>query len=135
MITDPSVWDKATDDFAPPVDQFQPNANPDIWWVSVFGGPVFMGLLMFYPDNTICWQSHSCLLPAAWGQAAVIGREAVRWLFANTSARRITAAIPAYNRLAISMAKRSGLVEFGRNPLSFQKRGTLHDQILLGVSK
>lgn len=122
----------AGDDSTPGPEEFWPNEDERIIYLDAAG----MGIFTLIPQNAVCFEIHAALLPGAWGQQSRrLLQGAVRWAFTNTEARRIVASIPAYNRLAIALAKRSGFTEFGRNPQSFLRGGSLHDQILLGVSK
>jgi L-amino acid N-acyltransferase YncA len=59
----------------------------------------------------------------------------VPWLFGHTPCRRLIAEIPAYNRLTVQLARRSGFIDYGRNPKSFMKFGKLQDLVLMGLSE
>src|SRR6185369_16871555 len=98
------------------------------WWIQAMddhdGAPGFidttLGLFLFHPHNSICWEVHTCLLPAAWGERATrAGKGVVQWIWKNTPCLRIITNVPAYNRLAYRFALRCGMTEFGRNRGSF----------------
>ena len=139
ILADPGIYARMGDDFAPPIAEFVVNEHPAIWYVLVYpsAGDLVSGLFCFFPENGICWAGHVAFLrktPPAITLAA--GRAVVPWLWANTPCVRLVASIPAYNRAAIRFARRAmGLAAHGRNKASFMKRGTLHDQVLLGISK
>lgn len=123
------------DDFAPSRADYQPNRHPDLWYVIARDRETALGLFVFVPLNAVLYEVHNCLLPVAWGSAAIrAGRGAAAWMFANSPARRIVGATPAHLRLAVAFAKRCGMVEYGRNPKSFLKGGELQDLILTGIS-
>ncbi len=136
IITHPKIYDHVSDDGCPPADQFKPLDNPVIWYVLVVECEVLLGMWTFMPQNTACWEVHTCLLPVAWGD---LGREAAKamaeWIWKNTPCRRLVTNVPVMNRMALKFAKAAGMEEYGVNPKSYLKRGTLHDQILLGMSK
>lgn len=137
IATFPKVWAGISDDFSPQPEDWEPEQDDRVWYVLAKSdaGSV-LGMFIFYPENPICWRSHSCLLPESWGEQALTAyREACTWLWANTSCLRIIGAVPECNSLALGIALRSGLEKWGINPKSFQKGGKLFDQILLGISK
>jgi RimJ/RimL family protein N-acetyltransferase len=96
---------------------------------------LLVGLLTFLPQNTVCWECHIVLLPRRKTHGHVILRGALDWMFEHTTAQRIVGAVPGYNRLAVQVAKRAGMTQYGTNPRSFMKHGKLEDQVLFGLSK
>ena len=90
---------------------------------------------MFAAENCICWQTHVCILPEAWGRGARILREMFAWTWKTSAWERITASIPIFNSAAIHCALRAGMKPFGVNPRSYQKRGQLHHQLLMGIGR
>jgi RimJ/RimL family protein N-acetyltransferase len=93
------------------------------------------GVFMLTKCNHIMAECHTVLLPNARGKAVEIGKAALQWAFDNTSALRIITAVPETNPLALRMAIKSGFVQYGNNPKSFQKNNILYDQVLLGINK
>ncbi len=134
ICTLPRVWPHIGDDFVPEAWAFQPNEDPRIVYL-LASETLLVGLLTFLPQNTVCWESHIILLPRRKTQGHVILRGALDWMFENTTAQRIVGAVPAYNRLAVQVAQRAGMTQYGINPRSFQKHGKLEDQVLFGLSK
>jgi RimJ/RimL family protein N-acetyltransferase len=136
VMTHPRVYPHITDDGCPPVEQFAPVLSPAIWYVEAHDGEELLGLWAFVPQNAICWEVHTCLLPNAWGQrGAKAAKEMAAWIWANTDCRRIVTNVPSCNPLAYRFARKAGMVEYGRNTDSFLKDGKLYDQSLLGLSK
>lgn len=134
-MTEPHVWPHISDDFSPPPDEFEPPENDSITYLLVRLDGVPAGVFVFMPQNGVCWEVHTCLLPSLWGPgAAEAARQAARWVWRNSECRRIVTNVPAYNRLALRFAKAAGMTEYGRNPKSYMKNGILEDQILLGMS-
>jgi RimJ/RimL family protein N-acetyltransferase len=135
LITYPAGYEAAGDDFAPKPADFRVNDDPRIWYVIVIDGPDVTGALLFLPQSSVCYEVHLALLPGAWGHSSECLRGAIAWMFANSPARRIVGAVPAFNRLANRCAERAGMTQYGTNFKSFQKGGELHDLTLWGVSK
>jgi RimJ/RimL family protein N-acetyltransferase len=140
ILTDPKVYPHVTDDGSPAAAEFTPIDHPSIWYVLVrdqlCGYDQVLGLFMFVPQGAACWEVHTCLLPIAYGRrAAAAAAGAAEWIFEQTECRRIVTSVPAYNRLALRFARQAGMTQYGVNPNSFLKKGKLHDQVLLGLSK
>jgi RimJ/RimL family protein N-acetyltransferase len=136
IITTPQVYRHLTDDACPPAEEFQPVNHPSVQYVLAFNDAELLGMWMAVRTNAVTVEVHTCLLPSAWGERALAAARAFSaWIWANTPCRRITTTVPAYNRLALRFAERAGMTQFGVNPASFLKSGTLHDQILLGLSR
>lgn len=140
VMTHPRLWDAGTDDFAPARKAFEPRKDDAIWYVAVHNDlnvPEFLGLFILAPQNPICWEIHTRLLPRAWGAHATEAmRGVIAWGFAALpGCHRIVGAVPAPNKLAIRFAERAGFTRYGTNERSYLKNGTLLDQVLLGISK
>jgi RimJ/RimL family protein N-acetyltransferase len=135
LILSPAGYRAAGDDFAPPAIEFEVNEDPRIWYVLAYRARWMIGAFLFLPQSTVCYEVHLALLPGAWGHSSQCLRGANAWMFANSPARRIVGAIPAFNRLANRCAERAGMTQYGTNFKSFQKGGTLHDLTLWGISK
>lgn len=131
------LYDAGADDFSPARIQFEPRQDESIWYVMAFNDGDLVGLFALAPQNAICWEIHTRLLPEAWGAiAAAAARDIVPWIWENTPCRRLVTTCPSYNRLAIRFAERAGgMTRYGVNPASWQKNGQLFDQVLLGISK
>lgn len=136
VFTDPAIYPHITDDSCPSPDQWQPTMHEAVWYVLVKDGDELLGVWMLVPHNAICYEIHTCLLPASWGaRAEQAAKELAAWVWDNMPARRVITNVPRCNRLALRFAKRAGMTEFGVNKRSFLKHGQLHDQIMLGISK
>ena len=145
VLTHPSQVRMSADDGTDPVN-WSPCEDERVLYVAARLGaydPVrhlpadeLLGIFTLIPQNAVCCEIHAALLPFAWG---VRTREALRgalaWSFENTPARRIVCGIPAYNKLAIKLAKDCGFRAYGRNPASWLRHATLHDLVLLGISR
>jgi RimJ/RimL family protein N-acetyltransferase len=135
IVTQPYIYRNAIDDGAPPVEQFEPNAHPEVWYVAAWYGGTCLGMLAFVPVNTITWQVHCCLLKDCWGQSALVGVLVFRWIFESTVCQRIEARIPVFNRLALRAARKSGMMSIAVLKDSFLKGGKVWDEELFAVRK
>lgn len=136
IMAHPKVYRGISDDFSPISEEFVPSNHPSILYLLVLldGNPA--GVFMLVPQNGICWEIHTCLLPVLWGcpsnEAALRCSE---WVFTNTVCEKIITNVPEYNRAALKFAKRAGMVQFGVNESSFKHAGRLYNQIMLGLTK
>ena len=80
-------------------------------------------------------QFHSAFLRSVWGDTAAILSAMFDWIWANTKYLRATSRVPVFNKLALRLAGKCGMVEYGRDEKSFQKDGTLYDETLVGIMK
>jgi len=141
ILTHSRVYDKISDDYSPRREEYRPIEHEAIWYVLArdydeqSGEFDLLGLWMFHPQNGICWEVHTALLPIAYG---VPGRLAAQllppWIWEHTPCRRIVTNVPSTNRLALRFAIAAGMKIFGINRASYLKGGKLCDQICLGIS-
>ena len=136
VLTHPSVWCWLVDDNSLPPDQWRPLESDLAVYLLLRDGDEVLGIVFLAPQNSICWDVHVAFLPCAWGFRSVRAAEAaIMWIWENTICRRIVASIPAYNRVALRFAERCGFTRFGWNCNSFLRDGTLHSQLVLGLSR
>lgn len=135
IVTHPKVYPFLSDDGSPPASEWEPSQNGGVYYVLVEDDGEPVGVLMFTPHNSICYEGHTALLPVVWGKGAEIGAMTALWMFENTPCRRIIGNAPIFNLRALSYAQRAGMHVFGVNERSYLKGGVLYDQIVLGMSK
>jgi hypothetical protein len=136
IITHPRLYPHLSDDHSPPPDEYQPQRHPAIWYVIVRDDDELLGLWMFVPQNGVCWEVHTALLPCAWGERGQLAARLLpTWIWHASHCRRIVTNVPVTNRLALHFAYQAGMRVFGVNEASYQKNGVLHDQVMLGISK
>jgi RimJ/RimL family protein N-acetyltransferase len=135
MTYSQSIYDRISDDYSPPREQFRPHESDAIWYVIVRDGREVLGMWMFAPQNAVTWEVHTVLLPCAWGargmQAAL---ELPDWIWEHTTCRRIVTSVPSNNRLALKFAITAQMRVYGINEASYLKNGALLDQVCLGIS-
>jgi len=135
VMTHPRIWPHISDDGSPAASDYRAPEGEHIWYVLARDAGELLGLWVFHPQNAVCWEVHTCVLPRAWGD---VGLEAARllpaWMWEHTPCRRIVTNIPATNRLALHFAINAGMHSFGVNSASYLKDGQLWDQVCLGIS-
>jgi len=139
ILTHPLVYPHISDDGSPPAEDYQPIEHPAIWYVLVRDVTPeqedLLGLWMFTPQNAVCWEVHTALLPIAYGERALeAARKLPEWIWNNTPCRRIVTSVPSMNRLALRFAVKARMEYYGTNKASFLKNGVLWDQECLGIS-
>src|SRR5438105_10316579 len=112
LLTHPQCWSRMVNDHAPARAVFHIEARADLEFVlaSEDGEPAAVFLLRAGGGFA---ETHFSFLPAAWGRSEAIARAFVAWVWANTHYRRLVGPVPAYNRLALRLAKRVGFTQFG----------------------
>ena len=136
ILTHKSVFPHLCDDFSPAAVDYRPIESDAIWYLVAWDGNALLGLWMLVPQNGICWEIHTALLPHAWGDRAHRAAIAVQdWIWQNTPCRRIVTNVPTDNRVAYRFAIAAGMEVYGTNEASFLKNGRLQDQICLGISR
>lgn len=140
VLTHPRIYPYISDDGSPPLEKYQPVASEAIWYVVVYDQRAedahLLGLWVFVPENFVCWEVHTALLPRAWGpRGQLAARMLPKWIWTNTPCRRIITNVPSNNRLARRFALQAGMKIYGINRASWMKNGVLCDQICLGLSK
>lgn len=136
IATHPRVWPMLGDDLVSDPAEWNPVLHDGIWYVLALaedGNPC--GMFIFFPENSVCWQVHICMLPEFWGGSARAMREVFGWLWERTACLRITGSVPVWNASAIHCGLRAGMQPYGVNQHSSLKNGKLHHQLLLGISK
>ena len=141
VLTHKRVYPKISDDNSPAAEDYYPIEHESIWYVLardynyIDNDSDLLGVWLLVPQNSVCWEVHTALLPCAWGD---IGLEAAKllpgWIWQRTPCRRIITNVPANNRLALHFAWKAGMRVFGTNEKSWLKDGKLWDQIMLGIS-
>lgn len=138
VMSHPRLWPWMRDDFTPLyASSWKPALGPGLLYLR--GRDLYGDTLAIFPctmRNGVLWEIHCAILPRAWGSpATTLVRMAFEFLFHQRGARRIEAAIPSDNRLALALAHRAGMSWCGVNTGAFQRNGRLHDLVLMGISK
>ncbi len=135
IITHPKLWPHLSDDFSPPPEDFEPIQAQGIVYLLVLDGEQVLGCFILHPHSAIIWEVHTCLLPEAWGRSEEATKGGTEWVWSNLNCIRLITNVPTINKLALRLAKHSGMQEFGCNPDSFAKGGKVYSMSMLGVSR
>lgn len=134
-VTHPKLWKFLSDDGSGEPEKYVPPVSNSVYWLSPMEEGQRYGVFFLHPHNFVCYEVHTCLLPMIWGRTRECTKAAIDWVFNNTPCQRIITNVPDYNILALRLAEDSGMVQFGINKKSYQKKGKLFDQIMLGINK
>ena len=69
--------------------------------------------------------------PELWGRSQAVGQEFLEWVWRETSFVLLAAKCPAYNRLALNLAKAVGFEDIGIRGESVRKKGIAYETIVL----
>ena len=58
-ICDPKVYHRSADDFAPPIDEFQPRMNVGLIYILCLRHTQLIGLWILHPHSTILYELHT----------------------------------------------------------------------------
>jgi hypothetical protein len=86
IMTHPRVYPAVSDDASPAAADFWPVQHPSFWYVLArdryCGYSVDLGLWLFVPQNAVCWEVHTCLLPKhGYRRAREAARELAGWIW------------------------------------------------------
>lgn len=134
VMTHPKVWPHVTDDTAGDPADFETPFLPSIHYIVPRFNGAPMGVFVAHPHSAVLWEWHVAVLPEFWGSAGhKAGAEVIRWIFRETSARKLIGQPPVTNRAAYRYARRLGFADEGRITKCFLKGGCLVDQHILGI--
>lgn len=133
ILTHPTILPHITDDGTTSLTSF---INPNLFWIAIYDDKELLGMFLSHPHNTVTYESHTCLLPNAYGTRSVQAAHTyMDWMFKWTACEKLITNVPEYNKLAIRFARKVGGVLEGCNRKSFLKNGTLMDQYVYGITK
>lgn len=90
----------------------------------------------FAPRTLVLFEVHTMIEPEGRGHQAVkAARDALHWIFTNTTCEKVITYVPFFNRKARVFARKVGLVDEGVCTKSFKKDGELIDQWVLAIEK
>lgn len=136
VITHPAIWDAVSDDFTPPVEEWNPVRSDSVWFVTVHDGDELLGLWMLVWHSQIMIECHTCLLPTCgYGRARAAARQMTAWVFRETPCRRVITCIPRYNRAARKFARAAGMMPVGIEEACYLKHGKYYDIMRFGMSR
>lgn len=134
IVTHPKIYPHVSDDGSPRAEDFEPD-DKTAYLLAWHDNTELLGLFALHAQNMATVEVHTCLLPDARGEKAAMAAQAlIKWVWANTTFKRLVTCVPGYNRLALRFALMAGMTRYGINTRSYMKNGKLWDQIMLGLS-
>lgn len=128
MINSPEIYSWLIDDLSPEV--YTPPEN-----AIYLSNEDRSGIIKLEMVNGVMGQVHIAALRKLLGRTGAFVKDALAWGFNNTTLMKVITFVPAYNRLALKLAQRSGFKEEGIMTKSFLKNWVLHDQYIYGITK
>lgn len=129
MLSDLRCYRRYANDTAP---------SPDS--VEAFVSKSSAGYILASEDGRPCavfvfrWEKrpeiHFCFAPEVWGRTLPIAKGFMAWLWASTKLKRVVGPVPAYNRLALRLAKAAGFQPYGEEKNAGTRNGKLFNLIL-----
>lgn len=138
IMTVPAVYRAISEETTGPASHFEPPIHPDLWHFLVYDNEELIGCYSLFPENSVCWSLHVSLLPlASWvrGRPLASMKALFERVWQVTPCMRIVGKVPDYNRLALQLARKAGMISYGENVMSFPNHGRLYNEILLGISR
>lgn len=134
-----SIWPFVTDDGALDIHAINFTDalnNQGVYFIIVEDNNKPVGIFLFNPWNTACYEMHSAVLPEYRGEGSMEAARLVgMWMFSNTLCQKLVTQIPVTNYAARALARVCGMVKIGNNDRSFLKNGKLIDQHIYGICK
>jgi len=101
--------------------------DPDIWWMSnndeVFG--------LFEKRDLLVFEAHVFCSSDVRGRSAIgKAKDILRWMYINTTCKKMIGFTPAYHKAAIHFSKWVGFEYTGTLKDSLLKDGEWHDEII-----
>ncbi len=136
LLRNPRLYDFLADDFSPPREEAVAFEHPALLYLLARDGAGLLGFFLLDPRSAVLYDVHVTMpldRRALAAMRALLGPDG--WIWSNTPCQRVSASLPAWNRVAQRFAYRAGLREFGRNPEASQKGRLLHDLVLMGIGR
>lgn len=135
ILSDETLKDRVT--LGGDVDMFDPEHQPQLYYILITVGGKDIGFLLFHIiNNMVCYQIHANYLPRYWGMGlSSYTQMAIKWMFENTDALKIVAFCPSKYPEARKHALKIGFSEEGVLTKSSLFNGELYDNYIMGISK
>jgi len=136
LATDPAIFPHVSDDYFRDPEIWQPPRAEFIVNLVATDSEGAFGFGIFIPRTLSNYEAHLGFLPRSYGEKALTAfKEMLAWIWASTTAARVTGEIPIENRAAIRFCERAGCERYGFNPASRLIGGILRDQVCMGISR
>lgn len=133
ILTDPDLYKLISDDFSPPIEEFEPVWGDSIVYLLVKKEDKVIGVTVGHFITSSCMIGHFNILPEYWGDNKEANRACIDWAFENTNTIKCIAFIPEYCKEVLASALSMGCYEEGYISNSILKGGKLYGQWMVGV--
>ena len=135
VLTDNSVWDGSSED-GQSIQDFNPIESDRIKYLWIEYNKNTIGVFVLFTESSSAIQAHIAILKGF----RFLAMKCVMALFCfflelPDCFQKLNAQIPSYNNGCIRLALASGFKQEGVNRMSIKKNGSLHDQIILGLTR
>lgn len=135
IVKHPRIWPHISEDSVS-CETWEPLIHDMVYQLAIYDDEGLGGCFILTPESSICWQTHTCILPSHRGEKAIqAARMAVDWMFSQTPCETIITKVPTYNVRAYILAKNAGFYDIGIIKRCWAKNGDVYDMNLLGVTK
>ena len=133
IFCEPEIYDRIADDGSPKVEDFEPIQPCEA--VYYLTNDDNNALLFLHWKNCATLEGHIQILKEHRGCAMEFGELALKWIWENTEALKITVTIPDLYKDVLGFIKKQGFKDEGICTKSYLKNGILYDQIYLGLER
>jgi hypothetical protein len=133
VLCDSDIYERITDDGCLPVEEFEPVTPCESVYYLTDENDI--GIVFLHWKNGVTLEGHIQVLKEHRGDAIEFGRLALKWIWANTEAIKITAVIPSKYPSVAKFIVKSGFKAEGISENSYMKNGVLFNQLYFGISR
>ncbi len=141
IFDDPDIRPWVRDDGVK--DDWEPGIHPLMFylvptletWDNGVVSDTAIGMMLFTPVNSTCWNPHMAILPKYRGNGYMALRAGVAWMFANTLCLKLVAFPPESNPRMIHVFQKLAFRVEGHSTKRVLKDGVLHDCLCMGLEK
>lgn len=125
ILTNAKVYRRMCNDSAPRSEDFVCGPRPGLTYVLAEEDALPVGLFLLSTEGQLpgSAQVHFCFIPEVWGNTYRIAREFLEWVWRTSSLNRLVGPVPAYNGLALRLARSVGFRESGAPTQAVRKGG------------
>ncbi len=125
ILTDAKAYRRMKNDASPLREDFECGPMPGMVYVLAEedGKPVALFLLSIEHQPPASAEVHFCFTPDVWGRTRQIAEEFLEWVWRTSSLGRLVGPVPAYNGLALRLAKSVGFHGSGAPRTTVRKHG------------
>ena len=112
--------------------------NPDVireYWIAIYNEMDVIGVYRIHQIYSETWQGHVHILPQFRQYSKESGRVIFRWALDNMQFEKMQVVIPDLYPNVYHFTLKQGFKDEGLMRKSYLKKGQLHDQYILGITR